>query len=309
MKDIQLRPAQQEIMKYQGGRMGVMAVPGSGKTWTLSYLAADLIASGVLEDDQEVLVVTLVNSAVQNFQQRVAGFLEERRLLPYLGIRVRTLHGLAHDLVRERPGLVNLDDNFQILDENEAGRIRSQIAQAWLNSHPEFIEDYLSTELNESQLNKVLRKNLPKHLSDLANAFIRMVKDMRLTPERLQFLLEELPMPLPLAQMGLDMYTDYQRSLAYRGVVDFDDLISLALQALETDPDYLDRCRHRWPYILEDEAQDSSRLQEQILSRLAGPQGNWVRVGDPNQAIFETFTTASPHFLRDFIDRAGHPSP
>jgi DNA helicase-2/ATP-dependent DNA helicase PcrA len=28
-----------------------------------------------------------------------------------------------------------------------------------------------------------------------------------------------------------------------------------------------------------------------------------VRVGDPNQAIYETFTTASPHFLRDFIQQ------
>jgi DNA helicase II / ATP-dependent DNA helicase PcrA len=30
-------------------------------------------------------------------------------------------------------------------------------------------------------------------------------------------------------------------------------------------------------------------------------RGNWVRVGDPNQAIFETFTTASPELLRAFI--------
>ncbi len=303
MKGIRLRPAQQEIMDYPGGRMGVIAVPGSGKTWTLSLLAADLIASGVLEDDQEVLVVTLVNSAVQNFQQRVASFLTDRRLLPYLGIRVRTLHGLAHDLVRDRPALVNLDDNFQILDENEAGRIRSQIAQSWLSSHPEFIENYLSADLNEYQRNNVLRKNLPGQVSDLANAFIRKVKDLRLTPERLEAMLADLPIPLPLAQMGLDLYSDYQRALAYRGMVDFDDLIGLALQALEMDPDYLARWQRRWPFILEDEAQDSSRLQEQILSKLAGPQGNWVRVGDPNQAIFETFTTASPDFLRSFIKR------
>ncbi len=56
----------------------------------------------------------------------------------------------------------------------------------------------------------------------------------------------------------------------------------------------LERLRYRWPYILEDEAQDSSRLQEEILQTLSGPDGNWVRVGDPNQAIYETFTTANP---------------
>ena len=63
---------------------------------------------------------------------------------------------------------------------------------------------------------------------------------------------------------------------------------------MESDPDYLERLRQRWPFILEDEAQDSSRLQEKILELLSGPHGNWVRVGDPNQAIYETFTTANP---------------
>jgi DNA helicase-2/ATP-dependent DNA helicase PcrA len=97
------------------------------------------------------------------------------------------------------------------------------------------------------------------------------------------------------------MYADYQRALAYRGAVDFDDLIRLALQALQTDPEFLLRLRERWPYVLEDEAQDSSRLQEKILHQLVGTNGNWVRVGDPNQAIFESFTTADPKYLRDFI--------
>ncbi|MGE5249780.1 MAG: 3'-5' exonuclease, partial [Bacteroidota bacterium] len=96
------------------------------------------------------------------------------------------------------------------------------------------------------------------------------------------------------------------RALAYRAAVDFDDLIRLALDLLEMDPQYLERLRYRFPFILEDEAQDSSRLQQDILSLLAGPGGNWVRVGDPNQAIFETFTTASPELLRAFIRENPH---
>jgi DNA helicase-2/ATP-dependent DNA helicase PcrA len=63
--------------------------------------------------------------------------------------------------------------------------------------------------------------------------------------------------------------------------------------------------RYRWPFILEDEAQDSSRLQEEILRTLSGPGGNWVRVGDPNQAIYETFTTADPSHLRRFLEEPG----
>ena len=97
------RPKQRAVLAYRSGKMGVAAVPGSGKTWTLSMLAAQLVAEGKLEDDQEVLVVTLVNSAVNNFSGRVGRFVQDRGLLPNLGYRVRTLHGLCHDIVRERP--------------------------------------------------------------------------------------------------------------------------------------------------------------------------------------------------------------
>ena len=110
-----------------------------------------------------------------------------------------------------------------------------------------------------------------------------------------------------LVEMALAIYEDYNHALSYRGAVDFDDLIRLALEALKGDEKYLNRLRNRWPYILEDEAQDSSRLQEDILRLLSGSAGNWVRVGDPNQAIYETFTTANPKFLRNFIkEKNGH---
>jgi DNA helicase-2/ATP-dependent DNA helicase PcrA len=285
--------------------MGVSAVPGSGKTWTLSYLAADIIASNVLDDDQEVLIVTLVNSAVDNFYQRVSGFVHERGLLPNLGYRVRTLHGLAHDIVRERPSLVGLENNFQIIDERAADSIRDEVAQAWLQSHPDALDSYLDSDLDENRLAWVKREQLPDLVKSLALSFIRYAKDQQLTPDSLQQHLSRASLPLPLAEMGAEMYADYERALAYRGAVDFDDLIRLALAALEADPEYLQRLRYRWPYILEDEAQDSSRLQEKILSLLSGPAGNWVRVGDPNQAIYETFTTADPKYLRAFITRAG----
>jgi DNA helicase-2/ATP-dependent DNA helicase PcrA len=281
--------------------MGVAAVPGSGKTWTLSLLASEIIARGELADDQEVLVVTLVNSAVDIFYQRVHAFVQARGLFPYLGFQVRTLHGLANDIVRERPGLVGLDTNFQIIDEREADSIREEVALAWLKANPYDMDEYIDPEFDDSRRNYIRRDQFPDLVSNVALTFIRYAKDQRLTPERLRQRLDQLPLPLPLAELGYQLYWDYQRALAYRGAVDFDDLIRLALLALESDEGYLERLRHRWPYILEDEAQDSSRLQEEILKLLVGEIGNWVRVGDPNQAIYETFTTASPRYLREFL--------
>ena len=307
------RPAQQAVLQYPGGTMGISAVPGSGKTWTLSALAAQIILEGTLTENQEILIVTLTNSAVDHFATRIEGFLrdqERRPLLPYY--RVRTLHGLAHDIVRERPELIGLDSNFQIIDEREANAIRDEVANTWLRANPNVLDEYLEPELDDGRRDWVRRDQLPNLVKGIALSFIRTAKDLQLTPDVLERQLEGLPHPLPLAEMGLWMFKEYQRSLAYRGSVDFDDLIRLALQALNSDDELLSRLQELWPIILEDEAQDSSRLQEEILRLLAGSSGNpstrgWVRVGDPNQAIYESFTTADPKYLREFMTQADHP--
>lgn len=294
------RPSQEQILRYRGGRLGIAAVPGAGKTQILSALAAQIIASGALADDQEVLIVTLVNSAVDNFEARVKRFFDNPLQALYR-YRVRTLHGLAHDIVREKPGRVGLDERFGIIDEREADFIRREAVKSWLSVHAESLDEYIDPNMDEHKRDWVRRDPLPEMISNLALAFIRSSKDRRLTPEKLRALLDHQPAPLPLAELGLEIYADYQRALTYRAAVDFDDLIRLALEILESDEEYLERVRYRFPFILEDEAQDSSQLQQNILALLSGPAGNWVRVGDPNQAIFETFTTASPELLREFI--------
>ena len=305
------RPDQERILAYRGGRMGVSAVPGAGKTHVMAILAAQLMASAI-SDDQEVLIVTLVNSAVENVKRRVAELTGRLGLLQNLGYRVRTLHGLAHDIVRERPELVGLADDFSIVDERESEQACEGAAEVWLRGHPDSVDEFLSLELSDSQREAVVQTQWPETLTSLATVFIRYAKDRGLTPDAVQTMLTAAgsrsgrpPGILRLAQIAAEIYVDYQTSLNSRGGVDFDDLIRLALLALEQDEELLTRLRHRWPFVLEDEAQDSSLLQERILSLIAGQNGNWVRVGDPNQSINTTFTTANPRFLRAFLDEPG----
>ncbi|GIV66091.1 MAG: DNA helicase [Bellilinea sp.] len=300
-KRYQPRPHQNQILNYSGGWMGVSAVPGSGKTYTLSLLAAQIITSGQINEDQEVLIVTLVNSAVDNFASRIGAFVEEFGLMRDMNYRVRTLHGLAHDIVRERPDLAGLSDRFNIADERDSDEIIQTAVSGWMRSHPEFILEW-SNPNSDPKRNSDLPKKWEDLLVKLARAFIRQAKDLQLTPQQIRDQLGKTHYHHSLLQFGLDIYDTYQRGLVLRSLIDFDDLIRLALNVLNSDPDYLQRLRFRFPFILEDEAQDSSRLQEEILRRLAGENGNWVRVGDPNQAIYETFTTASPEYLRRFLE-------
>ena len=206
LADLPLRPAQEKILAYRHGRMGIAAVPGSGKTWTLSLLAASARCRQPFAEDQEVLVVTLVNSAVDNFYQRVSLFVQSTGLLPNLGYRVRTLHGLAHDIVRQRPALCGLENEFQIIDERQAEAIRDEVSRAWLAANPQGLEEYLIGGKDASYYAWLRSEQLPDLVKALALSFIRTAKDRQLTPELLRHRLDELPMPLPLAEMGWQLY-------------------------------------------------------------------------------------------------------
>ena len=296
-----LRPAQEEILKYDGGRLGISAVPGSGKTFTLSRLAARLVqklAESGPVDDREVLVVTLTNAAAENFRYSIGQFIQSRRLLPS-GYRVRTLHSLAHDIVRERPGLVGLSEDFDIIDDRTSQDIKRQAVNNYLQSNPDVLGAFIKPEFL-NQPSRITRR-LPETGQEIADAAIRRVKELRADPIALDKALAHQAGAWPLLSFAVQIHMDYQRGLSVRGGVDFDDLILHALQALETDENLLARLQIRWPYVLEDEAQDSSALQEQMLTLLSAAHGNWVRVGDPNQAIHTTFTSAHPKFLRDFV--------
>lgn len=299
-----LRPAQKQIIAYKSGQMGVSAVPGAGKTFTLAHLAAKLIgqlAKRKNPDDSEVLIVTFTNAAVNNFKSRLSALLEQNRLLlSYDGYRIRTLHGLANDILRERPALVGLANDFQIADERASAALRRDSLAAWWTDRSEWFITTFVAEKFQPQ-NRRDDDELFRYALATAERFISLAKDREQTPEMLRAALDDQALDLPLARFGVEVYQQYQTRLSARGEVDFQDLSRLALSALRADPKFLKRLQKRWPFILEDEAQDSSKLQESLL-RLLSAGKNWVRVGDPNQAINTTFTTADPQFLRDFLN-------
>ncbi len=307
------RQAQQDAIQYRSGTLAISAVPGSGKTFTLAHLAARLVSrlsKSDLMKEREILVVTFTNSAVNSLRRKIAGVLQrDRGLLPYVGYRVRTLHGLAHDIVRERPTLLGLTEDFRILDEPTSHQIIRELTESNLRQYGDSLKSFIYADLlqDKQQTKKILSYDLPELTIQICERFIKYCKDNMMTPG--DFYANENLERFPLAQFGLRVYDDYQRSLAYRGALDFDDLVRLALVAINENEDFRTRLQKRWPYILEDEAQDSSALQEQMLRRLTETHGNWVRVGDPNQAINTTFTTANPRYLREFAQQAENQIP
>jgi superfamily I DNA/RNA helicase len=78
----------------------------------------------------------------------------------------------------------------------------------------------------------------------------------------------------------------YDAALGQRGLVDFDDLLTLPVRLLDADPVLAEAYRARWPVVAVDEYQDVDAVQYRLLRLLAGAGGGLTAIGDPDQAIY-----------------------
>ena len=242
--DYSLRPSQKKVLEYQKGLMGISAVPGSGKTFTLSHLAVKLILSASMEPEQEILVVTFSNSAADNFSTRIGEKLHASGLLEGFGYRVRTLHGLANDIIRERPELVGLSRDFNIIDEAETNDILKDLVAVAMEAHYDYLFNLISEDFNEKKQADIYRKEMPGLLQNLATNWIKTVKDEQISLVQLQDWLSDSHSN-PLLNICLEIYKGYQAALNYRGAIDFDDLIRYANECLDSDVNLCNQLQRR----------------------------------------------------------------
>ena len=295
MSRFEARPGQQPILDYGGGRMGVSAVPGSGKTSTIAALAARLVAGG-LPGRGKVLVVTYQNAAVENLRNRIReDLVGQARLM--VGCEVRTLHGLSHGLVRTYPALAGVAPDFHVLDDRASTHLLDKAVRLW-NSQNARVWARLGPD---EYYGEAWEKEWQRLAGQLTRTVISTAKNRRLAPQALLELVGGSGNEF--LRIGAQIYELYHQQLQTIGGLDFDDLVWMAVELLERHPDLVSHLRRRWPVVLEDEAQDSVPLQESLLGLLTGEAGNWIRVGDPNQAIMSTFTASDPRFLRQFLEQ------
>jgi DNA helicase-2/ATP-dependent DNA helicase PcrA len=301
------RQAQAEILAYRAGRLGVAAVPGSGKTLTISALAAQLAVD--LPSGARVLVVTYQNAAVGALVRRISRQLEALGQ-PRRGFEVRTLHGLAHGLIAEQPGLAGLASDFSILDEIAARDLLERALASWRSAEPSEWEGLLE-EAQSAGGRRPSATQVSRRLVGIAATMISTAKNRGLSADDLDAKIKESESAsgraaTPMLAICAKIYRRYAGQLTTAGSLDFDDLVRLAVDLLDQHPELRRMLGARWPYILEDEAQDSVPLQEALLGRIAeghsAAGGNWVRVGDPNQAITSSFTAADPRSLWRFLE-------
>ena len=90
----------------------------------------------------------------------------------------------------------------------------------------------------------------------------------------------------------------YRPLLRERNLVDFDELIGLPVELLESDPELVDAYRERFAFISVDEYQDVDERQYRLLRLLSPTDGDLTVIGDPDQAIYRFRGADVGFFLR-----------
>lgn len=304
-----LRPGQKELANWQGGKMAVAAVPGAGKSYSLSVAAALTIARAQLNLQRQLVIVTYTRSAAAGIKQKIRDCLKQMGL-PQWGFTVHTLHGLALNIASRNPELHSLNfDTATVISPNRNHQLIRNCVEAWISDSPYYYQRLIEgVRFDGEEAEKLRRQSVlrTEALPSLAYTVIREAKSSGLLPQDLWELSQQAKDEYQILAIAAGLYNQYQQLMTAQNFIDYDDLILAALKVLENET-----VRKTWQgqiyAVFEDEAQDSSLLQEKLISLLAAnpdsdkfEDTNLVRVGDPNQAINTTFTPADPLYFNWF---------
>jgi len=310
-----LRPGQRAMADWQGGQLGVSAVPGAGKSTGMAIAAALTIARlSQIQPRQlrqpQLIIVTFTRAAAANIKNKIRTYLKEDLGLPSLGFAVHTLHGLALNIAQTHPRLSGLNlEGSTLIDPTKGHRLIKTVVEQWISQHPQLFvgllsgagQDFDGEETERLRRSAVLRTEI---LPTLVSTVVHEAKSSGLSIEALRELSYVVDDDYQTLAIAAGLYEQYEYYSRQRNFLDYDDMILGALRVLE-NPSARNLWQQQVYAVFEDEAQDSSPLQAKLLEIIATPPDghaapNLIRVGDPNQAINSTFTPADPVYFRRF---------
>lgn len=269
----ELNPQQLEAVTYMDGPALVIAGAGSGKTRVIAHRIAYLLQERHLSP-RSLLSVTFTNKAAEEMKKRVL-LLMKKEALPFLW--AGTFHSICARILRadceELGGPYNGD--FTILDADDTtGMIRRILRDKGIsekNFQPRAVRSAISKV-------KVDGVTAAKYAEAAHSHFAKTIAPV---------------------------YSAYESHLAANNVMDFDDLLVLAVKLLEKSETVRKAYQSRFLHIMVDEYQDTNRIQYKLLRLLAGDNGTLFAVGDEDQSIYR-WRGADIHnildFQRDFRD-------
>ncbi|HZV13200.1 MAG TPA: UvrD-helicase domain-containing protein [Candidatus Kapabacteria bacterium] len=248
----QLNPAQQEAVRSFEGPVLILAGAGSGKTRTLTYRLAALLAMQAARPDQ-IIALTFTNKAAREMRERIeqlVGKAAATRL--WMG----TFHSLFARILRIEAERLGYTKTFSIFDQEDSLRLIREL-------------------LVEQRMQ--MQQNTPQQIQSI----ISMQKNSLTLPDTFA-----ARAATQLERLAAQIYPVYRQRLKKQNAMDFDDLLMNVVLLFQNQPDVLEKYQNKFRFVFVDEYQDTNHAQYAALKMLAAAHHNICVVGDDAQSIY-----------------------
>lgn len=255
---------QLQTIRHKRGPMLVLAGAGSGKTTIIVHRIRHLIMMCKVRPEN-ILVLTFTKSAAMEMEDRF------HQLTGMKGVKFGTFHSVFLEIL-----IRNTSYTYRSIIDLKTQK--ELIQAAAIESNYRLGEDEESTD---DTIQKIL--NGIQYLKSGGNA------------DQVEY--QNIPMDVVKY-----CFNYYQQYLINNRLIDFNDMLFLTAKLFKTNPNLLEMYHDKYRYILVDEFQDTSPIQEEILELLAKPRNNIFCVGDDDQSIY-AFRGAKPAVMFDFAKK------
>lgn len=252
---MKLNPEQKEAVQHYKGPLIVTAVPGSGKTATLTNRVIYLIKHyGV--DPKNICCLTFTNKAANEMRERISHALGEEIASK---IWISTFHSYCLAILRKYGEHVKLRKSFSVYDDKDQIELITKIARMHEYECQAWVIKQMGSVIND------LRENLCS-MKD-AGVLLGVGKNRDADTEKA-------------------ILKEYVQSLDEFNAVDFSGILyKTYLLLYKKAPKTAEILANRHQYILVDEVQDTNNIQYEIVKKIASHNNLFV-VGDIQQSIF-----------------------
>ncbi|MDO6462267.1 3'-5' exonuclease [Granulosicoccaceae sp. 1_MG-2023] len=244
-----LNPQQEAAVRHIDTPLLVLAGAGSGKTSVITRKIAWMLTDAGYRG-HNVFAVTFTNKAAQEMRQRIGTLLPSVLLR---GLSISTFHTLGLRMLQTDTEAMGYRPGITIMDDTDT----------------------------RSALGEILRElNANEEVDPIRNKISNWKNDFQWPEEAMKNISDERDM------LAATVYARYVELLHACNAVDFDDLISVPVRALQSNPELREKWQNRARHMLVDEYQDTNAAQYELVKLIVGKFGGLTCVGDDDQSIY-----------------------
>ena len=255
--NLNLNEQQKEAVENINGKILLLAVPGSGKTTVIVSRIGYMIYCKNILPEN-ILTLTYSVSATKDMKRKYSSIFGENNKLQF-----RTINSFCVSVIREF--------------ERQTGRTAFTLFR-----NTEEILSHLYIRLKNDFPNETVIKDINSQIIYANNMLLKDSQIREIKNDNIDF---------------YKIYKEYENYKIKNKIMDFDDQLKYAYTILKSYKNIRQKFMNRYAYINVDEAQDTSKIQHEIIKLLVNK--NIFMVGDEDQSIYK-FRAAYPKALLDF---------